>query len=43
MKPNFYGGDILDILAIVVVAAAVLMLPIMYLIRYLVIEKKANK
>lgn len=32
----------MDIGAIIVITAAVLMLPLMYLVRYLVIEKKTN-
>lgn len=40
---NFYGGNLMDIGAVLVVTGAILTLPVMYLIRYLVIEKKTSK
>lgn len=42
MKLNFTGGKVMDIGALVIVAGAVLILPLMYLIRYVVIEKKTG-
>jgi hypothetical protein len=42
---KFSGGDILDIsiLAIIEIVAFVAIIPLMYLIRYLVIEKKESR
>lgn len=39
----FYGGITMDIGAILIIVGALLTLPLMYIVRYLVIEKKTNK